>query len=89
MDPKIDFDSLKGDVSVIQSCTVELLSVGGTLNVPSWRFPEMTSSQVNANRVLEKISYSEDKEKFSVARTLLLELTIDRYVLWFLCDIKV
>ena len=80
MDPKIDFESLKGDVSIIQSCTAELLSVAGTLNVPSWRFPEMTSSQVNANKVLEKICYSEDKEKFTVARTLLLELTVDRYV---------
>ena len=75
---KLNFEGLKSDVSAIQFCISELLPTLGQLHSSSWRFPEISSSEVNTKKLLDKIAFTENEEKFANARTLLLELTIDR-----------
>ena len=75
---KLNFESLKSDVSAIQLCISELLPTLGQLHASSWRFPEISSSEVNTKKLLDKIAFTENEEKFANARTLLLELTVDR-----------
>ena len=75
---KLNFESLKNDVSAIQFCISELLPTLGQVHASSWRFPEISSSEVNTKKLLDKIVFTENEEKFATARMLLLELTIDR-----------
>ena len=76
---KLSFEALKNDVSATQHCISELLPMVGPVHASSWRFPEISSSEVNTKKLLDKIAFTEDEEKFATTRTLLMELAIDRY----------
>ena len=75
---KLNFESLKNDVGAIQFCISEIIPTLGKIHASSWRFPEISSSEVNTKKLLDKIAFTENDEKFATTRTLLLELTIDR-----------
>lgn len=75
---KLNFEGLKNDVSAIQYCVSELLPRVGEIHASSWRFPEISSSEVDTKKLLDKIAFTEDENKFVAARTLLLELAVDR-----------
>ena len=75
---KLNFEGLKNDVGAVQFCISELLPTLGQIHASSWRFPEISSSEVNTKKLLDKIAFTENEEKFLTTRTLLLELAIDR-----------
>ena len=75
---KLSFEALKNDVSTTQHCISELLPMVGPIHASSWRFPEISSSEVDTKKLLDKIGYTENEEKFATTRTLLMEMAIDR-----------
>lgn len=75
---KLSFEALKNDVNATQHCISELLPMVGPVHASSWRFPEISSSEVNTKKLLDKIAFTENEEKFATTRTLLMELAIDR-----------
>ena len=79
VEAKLNFEGLKTDVNAIQYCISELLPIVGEIHASSWRFPEVSSSEVNTKKLLDKIAFTENEEKLVTNRTLLLELAIDRY----------
>ena len=75
---KLNFEGLKNDVSAVQFCISEILPMLGQIHASSWRFPEISSSEVNTKKLLDKIAFTENEEKFANTHKLLLELAIDR-----------
>jgi len=72
-------ESLRGDVSDLQSAVADVLSrVGPTTSFRSWKYPDKKSTDVNIAELLETYVYSEDGEERQIAHVVLMELVIDR-----------
>jgi len=72
-------ESLRGDVSDLQSAVVDVLSrVGRSASFRSWKYPDKLSTDVNIAELLDTHVYSEDDEERQIAHIVLTELVIDR-----------
>jgi len=79
---KYCIDSLRGDVSDLQSAVVDVLSrVGSSASFRSWKYPDKLSTDVRIAELLQTHVYSEDEEERQIAHVVLMELVIDRYVI--------
>jgi len=77
---KYCIESLRGDVSDLQSAVVDVLSrVGRSATFRSWKYPDKASADVNVAELLETHVYSEDEEQRQITHVVLMELVIDRY----------
>ena len=76
---KYCIDSLRGDVSDLQSAVVDVLSrVGPSASFRSWKYPDKMSTDVRIPELLETHVYSDDEEERQIAHVVLMELVIDR-----------
>ena len=72
--------SLRCEVAALQAAMVTLTSKAGTVNTPSWKYPDKLSSEVDITELLDLYDYAEeDEQKSKIAHVVLLELIIDRY----------
>jgi len=77
---KYCIESLRGDVSDLQSAVADVLSrVGPSVSFRSWKYPDKMSTDVNIAELLENHVYSEDEEDRQIAHVVLMELVIDRW----------
>ena len=86
---KYCIESLRGDVSDLQSAVADVLSrVGPSVSFRSWKYPDKVSTDVSIVELLETHVYSEDQEERQIAHVILMELVIDRYHI-LLCDCEI
>jgi len=72
-------ESLRGDVSDLQSAVADVLSrVGPSVSFRSWKYPDKVSTDVSIAELLDTHVYSEDEEERQIAHVILMELVIDR-----------
>lgn len=74
-------ESLKQDVTDIQTTIMDLLSRAGSVRSPSWKYPDKISSELDIGELLERYSYSNDDDHCKLSHIILFELLIDRLVL--------
>jgi len=76
---KYCIESLRGDVSDLQSAVADVLSrVGLSVSFRSWKYPDKVSTDVSIVELLDTHVYSEDEEERQIAHVILMELVIDR-----------
>ncbi|KAK7087404.1 coiled-coil domain-containing protein 157-like isoform X2 [Littorina saxatilis] len=79
---KLCMESLQTDVQDVQWTINDISSRIGPLDIPSWKFPDKKSWELDMEQLLEMYSFSEDEqEENQVAHIALYELLIDRLVL--------
>lgn len=71
-------ESLKQDVTDIQTTVMDLLSRVGSVRSPSWKYPDKISSELDIEELLERYSYSNDDDHCKLSHIILFELLIDR-----------
>ena len=71
-------ESLKQDVTDIQTTIMDLLSRAGSVRSPSWKYPDKISSELDIGELLERYSYSNDDDHCKLSHIILFELLIDR-----------
>ncbi len=71
-------EALKSDLKKVVLASAELISRAGSLQVPSWRFPEKLATSLDIGGVLEEGA----KDKVA-DQNFILELIIDRLVFSF------
>ena len=71
-------ESLKQDVTDIQTTIMDLLSRAGSVRRPSWKYPDKISSELDIGELLERYSYSNDDDHCKLSHIILFELLIDR-----------
>lgn len=74
-------ESLKQDVTDIQTTIMDLLSRAGSVRSPSWKYPDKISSELDIGELLERYSYSNNDDHCKLSHIILFELLIDRLVL--------
>lgn len=67
-------ETLKNDLVKVAQTSLELSGKVGTVQAPSWRFPEKIAASVNIEEALKGLPQSADSHVF------LLELIVDRLV---------
>jgi len=78
---KYYIESLRGDVTDLQSAVADVLSrVGTSTPFRSWKYPDKLSTDVSIAELLQTYVYSEDEEERQIAHVVLLELVIDRCI---------
>ncbi|CAH1802625.1 unnamed protein product [Owenia fusiformis] len=80
---KFCIESLRNDVSDLQSAVVDVTSRVGPVKLPSWKYPDKQSCDLDIDDILETYDYSDDEEDRQVAHIVLLEMVIDRMVLLY------
>lgn len=71
-------ESLKQDVTDIQTTIMDLLSRAGSVRSPSWKYPDKISSELDIGELLERYSYSNNDDHCKLSHIILFELLIDR-----------
>lgn len=74
-------DSLRQDISDVQTTVMDLLSRVGPVRSPSWKYPDKISCELDIDDLLERYSYSNDDDHCKLSHIILFELLIDRLVL--------
>ena len=71
-------DSLRQDISDVQTTVMDLLSRVGPVRSPSWKYPDKISCELDIDDLLERYSYSNDDDHCKLSHIILFELLIDR-----------
>lgn len=71
-------ESLKQDVTDIQTTIMDLLSRAGSVRSPSWKYPDKISSELDIGELLERYSFSNNDDHCKLSHIILFELLIDR-----------
>lgn len=71
-------ESLRQDVTDIQTTVTDLLSRAGSVRSPSWKYPDKISSELDIGELLERYSYSNNDDHCKLSHIILFELLIDR-----------
>ncbi|KAI4896024.1 hypothetical protein NFI96_011271 [Prochilodus magdalenae] len=75
-------ESLRRDVIDLQAAVLDVFSRTGPVRVPSWKFPDKVSCNVDLVQLLQEYDYTEGETEFNQhSHIVLLELVIDS-VLW-------
>jgi len=74
-------ESLKQDISDVQTTVMDLLSRVGPVRSPSWKYPDKISCDLDIQDLLERYCYSSDEDHCKLSHIILFELLIDRLVL--------
>lgn len=73
-------ESLRADLRDLQAAIADVSSRAGAVRVPSWKFPDQVSCELDVAALLERYRYSpSDPEVSQHGHVVLLELLIDRY----------
>lgn len=73
-------ESLRKDITDLQGTVIDVFSRVGAVQVPSWKFPDKMSCDLDLVQLLDRYDYVEnDAEITQVSHMVLLELVIDRY----------
>lgn len=73
-------ESLRKDITDLQGTVIDVFSRVGAVRVPSWKFPDKMSCDLDLVQLLDRYDYVEnDPEITQVSHMVLLELVIDRY----------
>lgn len=75
-------DSLRSDVTDVQSAIIDIFSHCGPVRFPSWKYPDKVSADLDLTELLDTYDYSDNEEERQVAHVVLLELVIDRLLLF-------
>ena len=71
-------DSLRQDISDVQTTVMDLLSRVGPIRSPSWKYPDKISCELDIDELLERYSFSSDDDHSKLSHIILFELLIDR-----------
>ncbi|XP_061226461.1 coiled-coil domain-containing protein 157 isoform X1 [Neopsephotus bourkii] len=72
-------ESLRADLRDVQAAIADVSSRAGAVRVPSWKFPDQVSCELDVAALLERYRYSPgDPEVSQHGHVMLLELLIDR-----------
>lgn len=74
-------ESLKQDITDVQTTVMDLLSRVGPVRSPSWKYPDKISCELDIEELLERYCYSSDEDHCKLSHIILFELLIDRLVL--------
>ncbi|XP_068750347.1 coiled-coil domain-containing protein 157-like [Montipora capricornis] len=74
-------DSLRQDITDVQTTVMDLLSRVGSVRSPSWKYPDKISCELDIDDLLERYSYSNNEDHCKLSHIILFELLIDRLVL--------
>ncbi|NXD73684.1 CC157 protein, partial [Eolophus roseicapillus] len=75
-------ESLRADLRDLQAAIADVSSRAGAVRVPSWKFPDQVSCELDVAALLERYRYSPgDPELSQHGHVVLLELLIDRLLL--------
>ncbi|XP_072537252.1 coiled-coil domain-containing protein 157 isoform X2 [Salminus brasiliensis] len=75
-------ESLRRDVIDLQAAVLDVFSRTGPVRVPSWKFPDKVSCNVDLVQLLQEYDYTEGETEFNQhSHIVLLELLIDRLML--------
>ncbi|XP_061226462.1 coiled-coil domain-containing protein 157 isoform X2 [Neopsephotus bourkii] len=75
-------ESLRADLRDVQAAIADVSSRAGAVRVPSWKFPDQVSCELDVAALLERYRYSPgDPEVSQHGHVMLLELLIDRLLL--------
>ncbi|KAG9270542.1 coiled-coil domain-containing protein 157 [Astyanax mexicanus] len=75
-------ESLRRDVIDLQAAVLDVFSRTGPVRVPSWKFPDKVSCNVDLVQLLQEYDYTEGEPEFNQhSHIVLLELVIDRLML--------
>ncbi|XP_061321710.1 coiled-coil domain-containing protein 157 isoform X2 [Pezoporus flaviventris] len=75
-------ESLRADLRDLQAAIADVSSRAGAVRVPSWKFPDQVSCELDVAALLERYRYSPgDPEVSQHGHVVLLELLIDRLLL--------
>ena len=77
---KFCIESLRSDVTDLQSAVSDVFSRTGPIRAPSWKYPDKASSDLDIPDLLEMYDFTDDEEERQVSHIVLLELVIDRFV---------
>ena len=75
---KFCIESLRNDVTDVQSAIVDIFSRCGPVRFPSWKYPDKVSADLDLTELLETYDFTENEEDCQIAHIVLLELVIDR-----------
>ena len=75
-------ESLRTDVTDLQGAVVDVFSRTGPVRSASWKYPDKVSADLDLTELLEIYDWSEEEEERQVAHIVLLELVIDRYIMF-------
>ncbi|KAL6456262.1 hypothetical protein MHYP_G00348050 [Metynnis hypsauchen] len=77
-------ESLRRDVIDLQAAVLDVFSRTGPVRVPSWKFPDKVSCNLDLVQLLQEYDYTEGDTEFNQhSHVVLLELVIDRLMLLF------
>ena len=71
-------ESLKQDITDVQTTVMDLLSRVGPVRSPSWKYPDKISCELDIEELLERYCYSSDEDHCKLSHIILFELLIDR-----------
>ncbi|KAM9330797.1 coiled-coil domain-containing protein 157 [Gastrophryne carolinensis] len=75
-------ESLRKDITDLQGTVIDVFSRVGAVRIPSWKFPDKMSCDLDLVQLLDRYDYVEDDPEFTqVSHMVLLELVIDRMLL--------
>ncbi|XP_072271366.1 coiled-coil domain-containing protein 157 isoform X1 [Pyxicephalus adspersus] len=75
-------EGLRKDITDLQGTVIDVFSRVGAVRVPSWKFPDKMSCDLDLVQLLDRYDYVEnDAEITQVSHMVLLELVIDRLLL--------
>ncbi|XP_075685797.1 coiled-coil domain-containing protein 157 isoform X5 [Rhinoderma darwinii] len=75
-------ESLRKDITDLQGTLIDVFSRVGAVRVPSWKFPDKTSCDLDLVLLLDRYDYVEDDTDYTqVSHMVLLEIVIDRLLL--------
>ena len=77
--------NLREDVQDVSGVLSEILSRTGPLTVSSWKFPDTVACELDVQELLERYSFSDDELDNQVSHFSLLELVVDRLLLFVHC----
>ncbi|XP_033923889.1 coiled-coil domain-containing protein 157 isoform X8 [Melopsittacus undulatus] len=73
-------ESLRADLRDLQAAIADVSSRAGAVRVPSWKFPDQVSCELDVAALLERYRYSPGEPEVSQhGHVVLLELLIDRH----------
>lgn len=72
-------ESLRKDLVDLQAAVVDVFSRTGPVRVPSWKFPDKLSCNLDLVSLLEQYDFVDGEDEYNQhSHTVLLELVIDR-----------
>ena len=72
--------SLARDINDVQRTIQDIMMKVGPVRIPSWKYPDKVSCELDIDELLERYSFSKDTDHARMSHIILFELLIDRSV---------